>query len=471
MRHWNKWVLLALVLVAPLAAVKLYSYATRLPNEIVVASGTPGGRYHALASALASAVESGCGMRVRILESSGSIENVGFLRDGEAAFGFYQATLADSSDQSADKPTAEDSSQSEPLTLLGRLYSEYVFLVVSSGARIGSAADLRGQRINVGVEGSGNQVLTRAILDHYELTENTFVSVHEPYDRLVPAFRAGELDAAFIVSGAGADVVEELLKSGECELRELDHIDALVAEHPELSRAVIPSATYGYHPEPLPPDAIQTIAVPAQLICRGDIPDRVVEEVVKLLVDKEFLQENGLTELRRGGVDFARAGTSFPLHRAAEHVYDPSLKPLVDADFMEATEGLRSFIVSIAIAGFLLFRWFVRYRARKKDHELDRYIRDLLEIERKQVDLDTQLTDEQLKELEALLDRVTFLRQDALKEFSAHQLNEDRGVDVFLEMCHALTDKMSGKLLRSGVERLRAELVQGRSSGSEFPGA
>ena len=47
-----------------------------------------------------------------------------------------------------------------------------------------------------------------------------------------------------------------------------------------------------------------------------------------------------------------------------------------------------------------------------------------------------------------MLDEVTLLRQDALKNFSAHELKDDRAADCFLEMCHAISDKIGGKLQR-----------------------
>jgi hypothetical protein len=48
-----------------------------------------------------------------------------------------------------------------------------------------------------------------------------------------------------------------------------------------------------------------------------------------------------------------------------------------------------------------------------------------------------------------MLDQVTELRQEALSEFTAHELNEDRAVDCFIEMCHALSDKINAKLTRA----------------------
>ena len=61
--------------------------------------------------------------------------------------------------------------------------------------------------------------------------------------------------------------------------------------------------------------------------------------------------------------------------------------------------------------------------------------------------------------LQKMLDQVTVLRQEALQEFTAHELNEDRAVDCFIEMCHALSDKINAKLTRYSLGRLHEAIV------------
>jgi hypothetical protein len=122
------------------------------------------------------------------------------------------------------------------------------------------------------------------------------------------------------------------------------------------------------------------------------------------------------------------------------------------------TENARSFVVSILIAGFFYFRWLANRSKRGKEHRLDRYIHSLLEIECKQMALDAVSTSDDIVALQALLDEVTTLRQEALSNFTAHELNEERATDAFLEMCHALSDKINAKLLRQRLDKRFDEL-------------
>ena len=106
--------------------------------------------------------------------------------------------------------------------------------------------------------------------------------------------------------------------------------------------------------------------------------------------------------------------------------------------------------------------------ARRNDHRLDRYIRSLLEIERRQIQLDSNWDSDDLDKLQALLDAVTLLRQRALHEVSAHDLNEDRGIACFMNMCHELSQKINAKLSRQRLDAKLSELTDAvRTAGGE----
>ncbi len=130
--------------------------------------------------------------------------------------------------------------------------------------------------------------------------------------------------------------------------------------------------------------------------------------------------------------------------------YDPDLKPLLPSDTFEATEGLPPFVVSILVAGWLTIRWWRQTRERQQEHRLSRCIQSLLDIERRQMDLTTRQTPATTaRHCQLLLDEVTKLRQEALRELTAHDLNDDRRDRVCQEYCHALSsDKINAKLTR-----------------------
>ena len=123
----------------------------------------------------------------------------------------------------------------------------------------------------------------------------------------------------------------------------------------------------------------------------------------------------------KGGKDFAKAQSQFSIHPGVQSVYDPEF----DIHVIESFEALYSLAASVFIAAFFGTRALRKRKAIKKGHKLNVYIKKLLNIEEQQVGLDEGTEANGLPRLQELLDEVTFLRQEALGEFSIHELNED----------------------------------------------
>ena len=125
-------------------------------------------------------------------------------------------------------------------------------------------------------------------------------------------------------------------------------------------------------------------------------------------------------------------------------MYDPAF----DIHLVESLDAIYSLVASMLIATYFTVRWFTKRRASNRAHKLDKYVHSLLDIEQQQIGLDENPEVDDMKKLQELLDAVTILRQEALREFTAHELKEDRSVDCFIHMCHALSDKINAKISR-----------------------
>ena len=87
-------------------------------------------------------------------------------------------------------------------------------------------------------------------------------------------------------------------------------------------------------------------------------------------------------------------------------------------------------------------------------------MRRLMAIERRQVSLGVGPNSPDVSKLQDLLNEVTSLRLEALRGWSAHELNEDRAVECFLDLCHALSSKINAKLSRKSLEQSLSELIE-----------
>ena len=440
--------LACVILFSCAAMATLYWFQTRLPDSVVIAAGPPDGRYEQLAKALAKELQHRLGITVIARQTRGSLENLHLLESNEVSLGLYQSET---------KTILEQGNDSNATTrFVANLYPEYLFPIVASSRSL-DLTQLQNHVVSCNDHMSGDHAMLTLLLEHVGLASDSDYTTIS-YMNLPQALQAGEVDLAVISCGLGAPVLEHLLQGNHATLANIPFLTSFVSKNVALTRRMIPAGYFAMQPSPLPPQDFHTVTTEAQLLASEEAPVRVVEAVTEIMMDPRFQRRLKLTDLARGGQDYASSRPEFPIHVGASHIYTPELKPLLNPDFVEGTEGIRSFLVSIVAAIWLARRWWRRRALLSQEHRLDRYIRDVLQIERDQIGVDgDQLKDSDA--LQELLDRVTHLRQAALSEFTAHELNEDQAVDCFVEMCHALSDKISGKLTRHTLRHLVGSLA------------
>ncbi len=431
-----------------------YWLKTQLPDRIVIAGGPMDGRYQEIATGLAAELRERLGIVVEAKSTSGSLNNLQLLESNMAQIGLYQSETKDILSAVPDEVRSE--------TFIANLYPEYLIPVA---ADVGSVdlLDLEDRVVSCNDNMSGDHAMMTLLLEHVTRDASRYEVVS--YSDLPDALQAGDVDLAVISCGLGAPVLNRVLAEGNGRLASIPFLETFVSKNPALTKRIIPAGFFSMHPEPVPAADFETVTTQAQLLASQAAPVRLVEAVTEIVMDPRFQRRMKLTDLNVGGKDYAMSRPEFPMHVGASHIYNPELKPLLDPDFVEGTEGIRSFLVSIVAAIWLAHRWWKRRELLSQEHRLDRYIRDVLQIERDQIGIDGEHPDDATA-LQELLDRVTLLRQAALSEFTAHELNEDQAVDCFVEMCHALSDKISGKLTRHALRFVVAVPPSGHQSGN-----
>jgi TRAP transporter TAXI family solute receptor len=444
-----------LVLAVPVIAHLLWQRWTALPPVVRIATGSEGGRYRQVAEALGNALRDRLGLRAEIVESTGSVSNLKLLGERKADFALVQPEAVAAVDH-----------ESTPFRSVASVYSEVVQLLVRQDSGIESAFELKGRTVSVGPRESGDSMTAAIVLAHLGLSADVDLDPrYFDYTQIQRGFEDGSLDAALVTVGIEARFLQDLSAltvQGKPLVRVLGvpYAEALTLKQLSMRTHEIPAAAIRAAPFAVPAEPVSTIAVRAQLVTHADVPVQLVEEITRILTDLRFDQDVHLRELVQDGLAFAKGQTVFPLHDGALQFYDPDLKPLLPSDFVEATEGLRSFVVSMLVAGWLMIRWWRKMLDRRQEHRLDRCIQSLLNIERRQMDLDQTDTRDDSSALQLLLDEVTALRQDALRELSAHDLNDDPAAAAFVGMCHALSDKINAKLTRQRLDSRLRQLIE-----------
>ncbi|WP_280328863.1 TAXI family TRAP transporter solute-binding subunit [Nocardia wallacei] len=270
--------------------------------SVRLGSGRAGGLFHEFAHLLAHAAAREGTVRIEPIVTDGSRANLDMLARGEIDAAL---SLADTVTSTGIGPRA-----------IGRLYETYIHLAVSADSPIRRVGELRGARIDLGVEGSGAAVTAERVLRTAGLDPGRDVVTgnHELSDA-VAMLHTGTVDA--IVWGGGIPTPGPDIP-GRARLIDLgDAVPALRQRFGyDYDRVAIPADAYPGSP------GLATIGVPNLLLAGSGLPDATVARITRLLVRSA----DGLMPAQALGFHFLNrrwlVGTgTVPLHPAAAAQY------------------------------------------------------------------------------------------------------------------------------------------------------
>jgi TRAP transporter TAXI family solute receptor len=287
-----------------------------------IATATPGGTYYPLGRQLALILERLPGTpieRVLARQSSGSQENVLLLLDSirddatpNIAFVMGPA-LVRAAQGRPDVP--------QELSVLARLYTDVMQIVVREDQGIQSIGDLRGKRVFVGTAGSGTRMVAPRILEIFGLPPEDYrTDDASSFTDVADKFIDGQLDAGFFMSGTPTEAVQRVLESGAGTLLSLDDETrerlTTGAGNLGLASARIPANFY-----PRQPQRVQTVGADVFLVSRTDIPEDLAyliltglfDNIADLLLAHARAQDVKITE----ALDALELPVGFSLHPGA----------------------------------------------------------------------------------------------------------------------------------------------------------
>jgi uncharacterized protein len=297
------------------------SETPRRETTVVIGAGSVGSDYYPLGGAVCRLVNlemARHGIRCRTASSPGSVFNVTALRQGR----FDLAVLR--SDVQHDAVTGRG-----PFTRQGAFtalravlsaHAEPFAVVVRADSGIQTAADLVGRRVNIGDAGSGHRLAMERVMEALGVTRADFALVTElPPGEQNDALCEGRVDAVVYAAGHPNGIVQDAIRrcGGRLVAMSGPPVDALLAGHPEYTRAVILAGLYPGHSVDIP-----TFGARATLVTTAAAPDDVVYEIARAVLDR-------FDDFRRLHAAFApldpremvRATSRAPLHRGAERYY------------------------------------------------------------------------------------------------------------------------------------------------------
>ncbi|HEY9080463.1 TAXI family TRAP transporter solute-binding subunit [Magnetovibrio sp.] len=226
------------------------------PREITIASGGPSGAYYAFAKRYHD-VLARQGIKLNVLQSAGSIENIALLSSGKADVAFVQGGTG-------------DAAANPELVSLGSLYFEPLWVFVRAGLNVTKVIDLNGLKVAAGAEGSGTWAVAQQLLALNRIPTDAPVIAHLSSDEAVRALLSGGIDAAFFVSSPNATLIRELLRQPRLSLLNFDRAAAYTRQHRYLSAVTLHQGVISLS-DNIPTHDTTLLAPAATLAAREDL--------------------------------------------------------------------------------------------------------------------------------------------------------------------------------------------------------
>jgi TRAP transporter TAXI family solute receptor len=273
---------LALALVVSVALGTASTTAQAAKEPIVIAGGSEAGIYYQVALDVCKLVNEELGSHGYACKGQpahGSVTNIKAMKRGWLDFAVIQ------SDQHWQAYNGKREWKDQPVTGLRSLFSihpETVMLVTRADSGITLVTDLRGKRVNIGNEGSGQRENAEDVLRIYGIDMQDISTRELEAHEAIRALRKGKIDAFFYTVGnpwPGGVALAKRTKIRMIPINTPD-VEKLVDVHPYSVYTVIPSGIY----EGVDTD-VPTYAVKATLVTSEKVPEEVVYNVVKTVFD------------------------------------------------------------------------------------------------------------------------------------------------------------------------------------------
>ena len=302
----TKWLVGAIVVTAAaiLGVAGKLLLDTMPPRAIAMATGPKDGAYYEIGKHYQAALKR-AGVRLTLIETEGSLENLALLRDpGSGA----RVALIQSGTIGKD--------EAPELESLGTLFYEPLWIFHRSELQSLRPSDLRGRKVSIGPAGSGTRALMLEMLKRNALEQQVGELLALAPEIAADKLLAGEIDVAGFVARWDAPLVQRLIADDRVGLANVSRADAYVALYPFLSKVTVPRGI-GDLEKDLPPTDMTLIAPKASLVVRRDLHPAIQD----LLLAAAMQIHSGAGVFHGAGRFPAAEGIDLPLSNAAVQFY------------------------------------------------------------------------------------------------------------------------------------------------------
>jgi len=276
-----------LILITIAAIGAAYWYMRPAPPDIITITSGPAGSTFLLTAEKYRKILARNGVKLQILPSAGSLENLKRLNDPaqRVDVGFVQGGLT--SGMTIDK-----------LVSLGSVFHEPLALFYRGSVPITRLSELTGKRLAIGPEGSGTHALALILLKANGIESGGTTELLDlGGENAALALTGNKVDAALLMGdSATPPIMRKLLWTPGIRLLSFAQADAYVRRFPYLSKLDLPMGAFDFGKN-VPSGDINLIGPTVELVAREDLHPALSD----LLIETAREVHGGAKLLQRAG--------------------------------------------------------------------------------------------------------------------------------------------------------------------------
>lgn len=255
-------------------------------NQKIITIGTGGvtGVYYPAGGAICRLIKRGRmehGIRCTVDPTDGSVYNIASIREGDLELGVaqsdwqYHALIGDSS--------FKEQGPFQDLRAIFSLHSEPFTVIARKDANIKTFQDLKGKRLNIGSAGSGSRATMEVLMQKLGWKLSDFKQITElKASEQGQALCDNKIDAFVHATGHPNGLIQEVTMSCDTVLVPVEGkaVEALMAENPFYSEAIIPGGMYSGNP-----NDVKSFGVKATFVSSAKVEPEVIYQVVKAVFE------------------------------------------------------------------------------------------------------------------------------------------------------------------------------------------
>lgn len=353
--------------------------------------------------------------------AAGSLGNVRLLMEKKADFAIIQNTL-DYEDLGYSK---EELNQNIRTVL--PLYTHNLFIIYKKENAHQNIVELfKGKKVGLGPKDGGTAWFVEKLLSYYGLNEGDYIPV---YTKFIENIIGENIDISCSVTSYNNPRIISMMRNPKLDIFSLGNpnniaiggssVNGINLRNNTLFPFIIPKDTYVNTPK----EPILTISTYGVLICRADLDEDMVYEIMETIIHNKALiiNENPIFNIIHE--EFNHSNLRFPLHDGVNMYLDRS-KPSFLVKYAEVIALIITLLVILSGSIRSLNNW----SKLKKKNRIDVYYQKIIDLD---IEIKNSYSIDKLQELVA---KIFKIRDEAFQNLIDEKLIADESFNIFLRI-------------------------------------